>query len=486
MKHFLLTAWCLLMAMTAPARNTASMNSNFPYKIMVISDPHLLAPSLHDDGKAALQLDRSDMKMVLASDRILRGMVDQIIKEKPQLLFITGDLTFNGARASHEQMVAHLKRLQQAGIKTIVIPGNHDIMCPYSKSYIGNEPTAVANVTSEEFAQLYHDFGYDNASQRDPNSLSYTCEPLPGLVILGIDSNRYAQSRDNEVKYHTDGSVKPETIEWIKQQLAEAQKSGKRVIALMHHHLVEHIDGEALLLPNYIVDKYYDVSQVLHDGGVKAVFTGHLHITDAATEGGITDIATGSASTYPLPMRTATIDPSLTTMTIETHFFDGIDEQLLNQGRDKIEGSADALARVITMKMWPRVEKRIKQIEPLFAEQGIDTSKLPRNANEMTFLISKHMRKPLTQSLMAVTRGGEDPAQAPAIVEATKEGVRGMVADIFPDGADEIADFLLTNLMPRVETLMRSALEDINQVGTDDQSSTPDHKLTIKLTGNNP
>ncbi|MBR6489539.1 MAG: metallophosphoesterase [Muribaculaceae bacterium] len=486
MKHFLLTAWCLLLAVAAQAKSTTSMHSNSPYKIMVISDLHLLAPSLYDDGKAAMQLEKSDMKMVLASDRIMQGMTDEIIKEKPQLLFITGDLTLNGSRASHEQMVKHLQRLQQAGIKTLVIPGNHDIMCPYSKSYIGNEPTTVANITSEEFAQLYHDFGYDDSSQRDTNSLSYTCEPLPGLVILGIDSNRYAKSRDEEVKYHTDGGIKPETLEWIKQQLNKAQASGKRVIALMHHHLVEHIDGEALLLPNYIVSNHLDVAQVLQQGGVKAVFTGHLHITDAATEGGITDIATGSASTYPLPMRIATIDPTLNTMTLETRFFDGIDKQVLNMARAKIEGSADALSRVISMRMWPRLEKRIQQIEPLFAEQGVDTSKLPRNANDVTALISKHLREPLKQSLMAVTLGGEDPAQAPAIVEAVKQGVRGMVADIFDDGADDIADFLITNLMPRVETAMRSALEDINHVGTDEQATTHDHHLTVNLTAKQP
>lgn len=479
MKHLLPIVWCLILTIIAPVINATTMLSNDNYKIMVISDPHLLAPSLYDDGKAAHQLEKSDMKMVIQSDYIMHSLVDEIIKAKPQLLLISGDLTLNGERASHERLAEHLQRLQEAGVRTLVIPGNHDVMCPYSKQYKGDEPAAVPNVTSEEFAALYHDFGYSSDSQRDPNSLSYISEPIPGILILGIDSNIYATSRDNEVKYHTDGAVKPETLEWIRHQLSQAQKSGKRVIAMMHHHLVEHIDGEAKLLPNYIAANHNEVVQVLRDGGVKVVFTGHLHITDAATIDGITDVSTGSASTYPMVLRTATIDSQLTTMSIETRIFDSID--LVELGSAKIKNSAPALASIISRRMWPRMESTLKQYEPLLAEQGIDTSRLPRNANDITALITKHLREPLTQSLMAVSRGGEDPAQAQVIVEAIKQGIKDMMTEIFGDGGESVATFLLANLMPRVEPTLRSALEDINQVGTSTQSTTHDHKLTIKL-----
>jgi uncharacterized membrane protein YheB (UPF0754 family) len=127
------------------------------------------------------------------------------------------------------------------------------------------------------------------------------------------------------------------------------------------------------------------------------------------------------------------------------------------------------------------MESTLKQYEPLLAEQGIDTSRLPRNANDITALITKHLREPLTQSLMAVSRGGEDPAQAQVIVEAIKQGIKDMMTEIFGDGGESVATFLLANLMPRVEPTLRSALEDINQVGTSTQSTTHDHKLTIKL-----
>lgn len=483
MKHILLTAWCLLLAMVAPSVNATTMQSNDNYKIMVISDPHLLAPSLHDDGKAAHQLEKSDMKMVIQSDYIMHSLVDEIIKAKPQLLLISGDLTLNGERASHERLAEHLQRLQEAGVRTLVIPGNHDVMCPYSKQYKGDEPAAVPNVTSEEFATIYAHFGYGSDSQRDPNSLSYTCEVAPGLVLLGIDSNIYSKSGDSKVTYHTNGAVKPESLEWIKQQLAQAQAGGKRVVAMMHHHLVEHIDGEAMLLPNYIVAYHDGVAQVLRDGGVKVVFTGHLHITDASTINGITDVGTGSATTYPIAMRTATVDPSRTSLSIETRIFDSPSNCILGEGRAKIENSAPALASIISRRLWSRLEPRLKQFDSFLAEEGVDASKLPHKASDVAALITKYLSKLLTQSLMTVSRGGEDPAQAQAIVEAIKQGVQEMMTEIFGDGGESVATFLLANVMPRVEPTLRSALEDINQVGTDSQSSTPDHNLTIKLTG---
>lgn len=481
MKHILFTAWCLLLAMAARANTAISMQTDEPYKMMVISDLHLLAPSLFDDGNAARQLDKSDMKMVIQSDYIMHSLVDEIIKAKPQLLLITGDLTFNGEKASHERLVEHLQSLEQAGVRTLVIPGNHDVMCPYSKQFMGDEPSAVPSVTSEEFAAIYRNYGYGSDSQRDPNSLSYTCEVAPGLVLLGIDSNIYSKSGDSKVTYHTNGAVKPESLEWIKQQLAQAQAGGKRVVAMMHHHMVEHIDGEAMLLPNYIVANHDGVAQVLRDGGVKVVFTGHLHITDAATINGITDVGTGSASTYPIVMRTATVDPSRTSLSIETRIFDSPSNCILGEGRAKIENSAPALASIISRRLWSRLEPRLKQFDSFLAEEGVDASKLPHKASDVAALITKHLSKPLTQSLMTVSRGGEDPAQAAAIVDAVKQGVRGMVADVFAEGADDIADFLIENAMPRVETMMRSALEDINQVGTSEQSTTHDHTLTIKL-----
>ncbi len=486
MKNFLAVIGSLLLAVMAalPVDGNTVINDT-GVKIMVISDPHLLAPSLVGNSLATKQLAAGDMKLVLESDLIVGRMVDEIIKEKPQLLLITGDLTFNGSRASHERLVSHLERLEQAGVRTLVIPGNHDINCPYSKSYAGETAEAVATVSSEEFAQLYSRCGYGAGSKRDHNSLSYTCEPADGLMLLCIDSNRYSENRrginGEKVVYHNEGAVKPETQEWIKTQLDDAKAGGKRVIALMHHHLVEHIDGEAKLLPNYIVANHEQVARVLREGGVKVVFTGHLHITDAATIGGISDVATGSASTYPLPMRTITVSPGLETLSIETRFFDGLDEELLQRGRRQVENSAVTVAGMLSRRLWPKISGRMDQLKQMLEMQGIEATKLPQNAQELSDLLVRHLREPLTKGLLEMSRGNENARNATVVIDGIKQGVKGMMVELLGDEGETMAEFLIDEMFPRVEPMLKSALEDVNHVGASDESRTDDHRLRIEL-----
>ena len=75
----------------------------------------------------------------------------------------------------------------QAGIKTFVIPGNHDVRNPSAKYFDGDETIPAEGVAAEEFASIYRDFGYGDDDLRDPNSLSYVCEPVPGLTLLALD-----------------------------------------------------------------------------------------------------------------------------------------------------------------------------------------------------------------------------------------------------------------------------------------------------------
>lgn len=490
MKHLSVLACLLMMAIMAMAAPSSekTMTGNKPYKIMVISDIHLLAPSLHDNGVAATQLDASDMKLALESDIIVEQMVDEIAQKQPALLLITGDLTFNGARASHERLVNHLKHLEQQGVRTLVIPGNHDVLNPYSRSYLGNKVQPVPSVTAQEFAMIYHDYGYGSDSERDPSSLSYICEPIPGLLVLAIDSNRYSENRsltrgDSIDVYFNSGNIKDSTLEWIasNETLQQARSQGKKVIAMMHHHLVEHIDGEAKMLPNYIVKNSEQVCKSLLQAGAHVVFTGHLHITDAATTDAIVDVSTGSASTYPLPMRTAVVDSDLSTMSITTHFFDDIDTDIVQKGLSKIKNSAPALAGLVSSRLWSRLSKQMGQMKEMLSSQGIDVTRLPQDERELRELMLRHLQQPLTQSLLAITQGNENPQEAPAIIDAFKKGLLGMIAEVMPDQADMVGDFLLESLMPRVEPMLRSALEDVNHMGTPQQSSTPDHAPKIAL-----
>ena len=136
-----------LFALESMARTTAS-------HMVIISDPHLLSPELVTPGKAINSADQGDSKMVALSDDIMADITDSIIAIQPRLVLLTGDLTYNGERASHERMAQYLDRLASHGIQPLVIPGNHDCNNPYACRFDGDKTSPAATVTREEFAQI--------------------------------------------------------------------------------------------------------------------------------------------------------------------------------------------------------------------------------------------------------------------------------------------------------------------------------------------
>ena len=91
-----------------------------------------------------------------------------ILDLKPQMVLVTGDMTKDGERMSHQLVASQLQRLVDAGIHVLVVPGNHDINNPDAKVYDGDTTTPADTITRNEFAELYRNMGYDEQSRRDP------------------------------------------------------------------------------------------------------------------------------------------------------------------------------------------------------------------------------------------------------------------------------------------------------------------------------
>jgi hypothetical protein len=118
------------------------------------------------------------------------------------------------------------------------------------------------------------------------------------------------------------------TKAWIQAQLDEAKNRGIRVMAMMHHGLVEHFANQAFIFPEFVINDRDAVAGLLSNGGVGVVFTGHFHANDitrgtpsTATQS-IYDVETGSAVTYPCPYRI--VDVSEDTLAITTQHITSI------------------------------------------------------------------------------------------------------------------------------------------------------------------
>ncbi len=86
-------------------RNVESPARKVPYppvRFMTLSDIHFMDPSLYDEGSAFGDFSASnDGKMLTEGPLVLKMIVKTAITENPDFLLVTGDLTVNGAEASH-------------------------------------------------------------------------------------------------------------------------------------------------------------------------------------------------------------------------------------------------------------------------------------------------------------------------------------------------------------------------------------------------
>ncbi len=278
--------------------------------IAVISDPHLYDPMLGTDGDAFARDVAKDRKLVVESDAILNAEINRLIAEKPDIVLIPGDFTYNGEYSSHLLFVDYLKKLKSAGIKVFVVPGNHDISNPNAKGYTIYGSSPVVSVNEYQFRILYSTYGYGSAIYQDKNSLSYVAELSDKLWIICIDTRIPGESG---------GAVMPATLEWMKNVLARAAEKNITVIGMMHHGITEHFTNQSVYFPQYVIKDWATIAPELADLGLKAVFTGHFHSNDVTMVSGkksrLFDIETGSLVTYPCRSRIVRLSAGRMTLT---------------------------------------------------------------------------------------------------------------------------------------------------------------------------
>ncbi len=256
-------------------------------RIAVAADPHYISPRLTDRGAAFSRVvTNADGKVAFYSEELLSAFVEQMLRDRPDVLLLPGDLTFNGGRESHEDLAAKLRVLTEAGIPVFVIPGNHDIAYRNAARFSGDGYQRVASPSSAEFAEIWRDYGYAQALSRDAASLSYTAALAPGWRLLMIDVNME----------DAPGRVKDETVAWAKRALAEAKAAGCRVLSVSHQTLLQH---NPMFDEGFRMQNAAALLSVLEEGS-SLHLSGHMHIQRfAESAGGLTEITGSALSVQP-------------------------------------------------------------------------------------------------------------------------------------------------------------------------------------------
>ena len=314
----LLLAVVLVFTLTVPAL-AAEKPQDMNLRIAVMSDLHYLSPDMIADTEDFEHAFNSDRKLLKESSSVLHEMLERVRADKPDILLVSGDLTKDGEQECHAALA---KQLQQdiPGLKIYVINGNHDIRNYNAKNFNTADGKAVpaTRTEPEDFKQIY-DFVYSDptviatftpAEGNKAGGLSYVARPVEGLTVIAMDTCRYSSDNtsNGDDEHETSGAISADLEKWVIEQTAAAKARGDLVIGLEHHGLVPHFDVQPTILPMYLVNGYERIAQEYADAGMSVVFTGHMHAVDIAamtTAAGNTfyDIETGSALTYPCPIR---------------------------------------------------------------------------------------------------------------------------------------------------------------------------------------
>lgn len=317
----LLLAVVLVFTLTVPAL-AAEKPQDMNLRIAVMSDLHYLSPDMIADTEDFEHAFNSDRKLLKESSSVLHEMLERVRADKPDILLVSGDLTKDGEQECHAALAKQLQQLQQdvPGLKIYVINGNHDIRNYNAKNFNTADGKAVpaTRTEPEDFKRIY-DFVYSDptvlatftpAEGNKAGGLSYVARPVEGLTVIAMDTCRYSSDNtsNGDDEHETSGAISADLEKWVIEQTAAAKARGDLVIGLEHHGLVPHFDVEPTILPMYLVNGYERIAQEYADAGMSAVFTGHMHAVDIAamtTKAGNTfyDIETGSALTYPCPIR---------------------------------------------------------------------------------------------------------------------------------------------------------------------------------------
>ena len=317
----LLLAVVLVFTLTVPAL-AAEKPQDMNLRIAVMSDLHYLSPDMIADTADFEHALNSDRKLLKESSSVLREMLERVRADKPDILLVSGDLTKDGEQECHAALAKQLQQLQQdiPGLKIYVINGNHDIRNYNAKNFNTADGKAVpaTRTEPEDFKRIY-DFVYSDptvlatftpAEGNKAGGLSYVARPVEGLTVIAMDTCRYSSDNtsNGDDEHETSGAISADLEKWVIEQTAAAKARGDLVIGLEHHGLVPHFDVQPTILPMYLVNGYERIAQEYADAGMSVVFTGHMHAVDIAamtTKAGNTfyDIETGSALTYPCPVR---------------------------------------------------------------------------------------------------------------------------------------------------------------------------------------
>lgn len=327
-----------------------------PLKFHLITDLHHYAASLGTTGSAYEWRSHSDQKCLAETGAIIDATVDWLLEDQEtDIILVAGDVSCDGEKESHLDLIPKLRRLKEGGKRVILITATHDyndnpIRC------IGDERLPATPTTREELVDFYREFGLDEAVAVNQETHSYVVQLAPGWRLLALNDDGDGREFCGYYEDH---------LNWILDQVQQAHEAGDEVLAMTHHPILPPSPIYPLFSRRDMLGDFEKTSTILADAGVQFIFTGHTHMQNIAvktTKKGNTiyDINTSSLVGFASAIRTVTVyddrmdvrsdhidhfDWDLHGMTVD-EYFKSVFDRLLNDIFDSMAFDIPRLSRL--------------------------------------------------------------------------------------------------------------------------------------------
>ena len=439
-------------------------------RIMLIADPHVFPQELIEADPNFDAYMENQRKMVDLSEPIWHALMDTAKKYQPSLVLIPGDLTRDGETESHALVSQSLNELQELGIRSLVIPGNHDLPgANWETLYAGSYEDAV----------------------RDEDSHSYAVEPLPGLTVIGIDGSNGKAAI---------GTLSDASLAFVLAQADSATAKGNSIIAMCHWQILEHFDKQGTLESSCRMKEADALRDSLMRHGVHVVLTGHFHVngittyhdTIAGSTDSIVEITTGSPITYPCPYRWLTLSDNRTELAVTTETITSLDtiEDMYTYSRDWMKVHAQNMLPALALRAWNKAEGMTDKLKDYVGETiaSILIDCLPTDDSTKIALTEKYFGSTVVDLYLFHSDANENerPELGDSLANEVYTGLDGMIHELTDEKLDNlifrsIQELILSIAHDVAQEPVQSLVEDVTEWASDHPNRTDDLHLILQI-----